>query len=464
MENERALPVIKNECYILKIEGLNGDGDGVGKIEGYTLFVPGALPGDHIEAKVIKTKKSYGYARLEKIVQPSQDRCVPLCSAAVRCGGCQLQHQSYPAQLAFKRNKVEEALKRIGGFEDIKVNKTIGMDNPYHYRNKAQYPVREIEGRIEMGFFASRTHRMIPIETCAIQNEVNDRVLFAIKEYMKANVVLPYNEERHQGLIRHIVLRNTKDFASLNVTVVINGNKIPNEQDLILRLSQVGVVEGICLNINRDKTNVIMGEQTKVIYGGLYLIDSIGDIRYRISPTSFYQVNPVQTEKLYKKALEFAGLSGEEMVWDAYCGIGTITLFLAQKAKRVFGVEIVPEAIEDAKYNKQLNGIENVEFFVGKAEEVIEAKYKEGIVADVIVVDPPRKGCERSLLETIIAMKPKKVVYVSCDPATLARDAKILAQGGYEIVEVQPVDMFPMTVHVECVVCIQKRNDTDSSI
>lgn len=458
MENERVIPVVKNACYTLEIEALGGEGEGIGKVEGFTLFVAGAIPGDQIEARVLKIKKNYGYAKIEQMIQPSKDRCLPLCSKADRCGGCQLQHLTYKAQLDFKKNKVEEALKRIGGFDNVKVNEVIGMDNPYNYRNKAQYPVREVQGAIQIGFFASRSHRMIPIETCVIQNEVNDRILDAIKEYMKVNGVLPYNEETHKGLIRHIVIRNTKDFASVNVTLVINGNMIPNNQELINRLSQVSSVEGICLNINREKTNVIMGEQTKVLYGDLYLIDTIGDIRYRISPASFFQVNPVQTEKLYKKALEYAGLTGEEIVWDAYCGIGTITLFLAQKAKKVYGVEIIPEAIEDAQYNKQLNGIDNVDFFVGKAEEVIEAQYREGIVADVIVVDPPRKGCDASLLETMKKMNPEKIVYVSCDPATLARDIKILAEAGYEIQRVQPVDMFPMTTHVETVVSLRRQN------
>ncbi len=456
MEKDRRLPVVKNECYDLRIESLNNEGEGVGKVDGYTLFIPGAIPGDHLKVKVLKLKKSFGYAKIEKILEPSVNRCLPVCSKADQCGGCQLQHLRYEAQLNFKRKKVEDALKRIGGFEDVKVNATLGMDNPYHYRNKAQYPVREIGGTIEVGFFANRTHRVIPIETCSIQNEVNELIIDEIKKYMRANRVLAYNEDLHQGLVRHIVIRNTKDFVSFNVTLVINGNKIPNEQDLIDRLTRVSSVEGICININKEKTNVIMGETTKVLHGNLYLVDSIGDISYRISPASFYQINPIQTGKLYKKALEYAGLTGEEIVWDAYCGIGTISLFLAQKAKRVYGVEIVQEAILDAEYNKALNGIKNVEFFVGKAEEVIEEKYKEGIVADVIVVDPPRKGCDVALLDTMIKINPKRIVYVSCDPATLARDAKILGQGGYVIEAVQPVDMFPMTVHVESVCLLQK--------
>ncbi|PKM49157.1 MAG: 23S rRNA (uracil(1939)-C(5))-methyltransferase RlmD [Firmicutes bacterium HGW-Firmicutes-7] len=452
------MPVIKNECYSMQIEDLNVDGDGVGKIDGYTLFVPGAVPGDRVYVKIVKTNKNYGYARIEEIIAPSQDRCTPSCNVASKCGGCQLQHIKYNAQLEFKKNKVEQTLKRIGGFEDIKVLPTIGMENPDFYRNKAQYPVGEdVHGNIQIGFYANRSHRIVPIETCKIQNEKNDQVIEAVRNYMVDNGVKAYIEETHKGLIRHIVTRYSKHKNVLQVTLVINGRNIPKQEELIKRLTKLEWIEGILLNINCEKTNVILGKETKVIYGKRHIIDTIGDVMYRISPTSFYQVNPVQTEKLYQTALNYAQLTGEEIVWDAYCGIGTIALYLANKAKHVYGVEIVPEAIEDARYNMELNKIENAEFFVGEAEEVIEKKYQEGIIADVIVVDPPRKGCDQKLLDTMINMKPKRVVYVSCDPATLARDVKVLAEGGYEIVEVQPVDMFPHTVHVETIVKLERR-------
>ncbi|PKM93202.1 MAG: 23S rRNA (uracil(1939)-C(5))-methyltransferase RlmD [Firmicutes bacterium HGW-Firmicutes-1] len=451
------MPVIKNECYSLTIDDLNVDGDGVGKIDGYALFVPGAVPGDKVYVKVIKVNKNLGFAKIEEIILPSKDRCAPTCKVASKCGGCQLQHINYNAQLEFKRNKVEQTLKRIGGFNHIKVEPTIGMEDPYHYRNKAQYPVGEdVFGNIQIGFYVNRSHRIVPIETCAIQNVKNDEVIEAVKSYMIDNGVKPYNEENHKGLIRHIVTRYSKHKDVLQVTLVVNGRKIPKEEELIKRLSKLDWIEGILININSEKTNVILGNETKVLYGKRHIVDNIGDVSYRISPTSFYQVNPIQTEKLYKTVLDYAQLTGEEIVWDAYCGIGTIALYLASKAKYVYGVEIVPEAIEDAHYNMELNKIDNADFFVGKAEQVIEKKYQEGIRADVIVVDPPRKGCDQKLLDTIIHMSPKRVVYVSCDPATLARDVKILSEAGYEISAVQPVDMFPMTTHVETC-CLLKR-------
>jgi 23S rRNA (uracil1939-C5)-methyltransferase len=457
MEIGKVIPVIKNECYSLTIDDLNVDGDGVGKIDGYALFVPGAVPGDKVYVKVIKVNKNLGFAKIEEIILPSKDRCAPTCKVASKCGGCQLQHINYNAQLEFKRNKVEQTLKRIGGFNHIKVEPTIGMEDPYHYRNKAQYPVGEdVFGNIQIGFYVNRSHRIVPIETCAIQNVKNDEVIEAVKSYMIDNGVKPYNEENHKGLIRHIVTRYSKHKDVLQVTLVVNGRKIPKEEELIKRLSKLDWIEGILININSEKTNVILGNETKVLYGKRHIVDNIGDVSYRISPTSFYQVNPIQTEKLYKTVLDYAQLTGEEIVWDAYCGIGTIALYLASKAKYVYGVEIVPEAIEDAHYNMELNKIDNADFFVGKAEQVIEKKYQEGIRADVIVVDPPRKGCDQKLLDTIIHMSPKRVVYVSCDPATLARDVKILSEAGYEISAVQPVDMFPMTTHVETC-CLLKR-------
>lgn len=451
-KKEKNIPVIKNECYRIEIEDLNVDGDGVGRIDGYTLFVPGSIPGDRVYVKVLKTKKNYGYGRVEEIIRPSNDRCESKCSISNKCGGCQLHHMNYSAQLTFKKRLVEQTLKRIGGFEALKVEDTIGMDEPYFYRNKVQYPVGEdMHGQIQIGFYANRSHRIVPIETCWIQNNKNDDIIKAIKEYMVANRVRSYNEEQHKGLVRHIVTRYSKAHDVFQVTLVINGTEVPNEQDLVNRLLKVDGVVSILLNKNKEKTNVILGKQFETLYGDRYITDTIGEVSYRISPSSFYQVNPEQTEKLYSTALEYTGLTGEEKVWDIYCGIGTIALYLANKAKYVYAVEIVPEAIEDAKYNMKLNHIENAEFYVGKAEEVIVEKYKEGLHAEVVVIDPPRKGCDPVLLETILKMQPERIVYVSCDPATLARDARILADGGYEVRKAQPVDMFPMTTHVETV-------------
>lgn len=457
MTKDRVVPVIKNEYYKMIVENLGSNGEGIGKIDGYTIFVEGALPEEEIEVKVIKTKKNYGFGKLVKILKPSNDRVEPVCEIFNKCGGCDIQHLSYKRQLEYKKQKVEDAISRIGEIVDVKVENTIGMDNPYNYRNKVQLPVGGTKEVIDIGFYAKRSHRIIETTSCHLQDKENEEIINIIKAYMRKNNVKPYDEKNHKGLIRHIVTRKSNKNGSINITIVINGNKLPNEDLLINRLSSLDNIKGICLNINKEKTNVILGEEIKTIWGEDYIIDSISDIEYKITPKSFYQVNPKQTKILYEKALEYADLDGNEIVWDAYCGIGTITLFLAKKAKKVYGVEIVEEAIIDAIENARLNNINNVEFFTGKAEEIITKKYnEENIKADVIVVDPPRKGCDEALLNTIIKMEPKKVVYVSCDPATLARDLKVLVANGYKVMKVQPVDMFPQTVHVETVVLIEK--------
>jgi 23S rRNA (uracil1939-C5)-methyltransferase len=458
MGKDKIIPVIKNNNYIMVIDDIGTRGEGIGKVDGYTLFVDGALPEEEVEVKVLKTKKNYGFAKLLNILKPSTNRVVPTCNISKQCGGCQLQHLSYDEQLIYKQKKVENVLQRIGQVNNVKVNKTIGMKNPYYYRNKVQFPVRQgNNGNIEIGFYSERSHRIVETDTCYIQQSINEQIVKLIREFMLENNISPYNEEKHRGLIRHIITRISSKNNDVNITIVINGNKLPHQDNLIKKLTTVKEVKGICININKEKTNVIIGNNIKTIWGETYIVDSIGDIDYTISPKSFYQVNPIQTKKLYEKALEYADLNGEETVWDAYCGIGTITLFLAKKAKKVYGVEIVKEAIEDAKENAILNQINNVDFFVGKAEEVIKDKYEQdNIKADVIVVDPPRKGCDEALLKTIIEMNPKKVVYVSCDPATLARDVRLLMEAGYELGEVQPVDMFPQTVHVECVTVLYR--------
>lgn len=457
MTKDKVVPVKKNEYYKMIVDNLGSNGEGIGKIAGYTIFVEGALPEEEIEVKIIKTKKNYGFGKLVKILKPSSERIEPVCEIFNKCGGCDIQHLSYERQLEYKKQKVEDALSRIGEIVDVKVENTIGMDNPYNYRNKVQLPVGGTKGIIDIGFYAKRSHRIIETTSCHLQDKENEEIINIIKAYMMENNVRPYDEKNHKGLIRHIVTRKSNKDGSINITIVINGNKLPNQDLLINRLSSLDNIKGICLNINKEKTNVIFGQEIKTIWGQDYIIDSISDIEYKITPKSFYQVNPKQTKILYEKALEYADLDGDEIVWDAYCGIGTITLFLAKKAKKVYGVEIVEEAINDAIENARLNDINNVEFFIGKAEEIITKKYKEeNIIADVIVVDPPRKGCDEALLNTIIKMEPKKLVYVSCDPATLARDLKILVANGYKVMKVQPVDMFPQTVHVETVVLIVK--------
>ncbi|GMQ56193.1 23S rRNA (uracil(1939)-C(5))-methyltransferase RlmD [Vallitalea sediminicola] len=453
------LPVVKNEYYEMTIDDLGVNGEGIGKIDGYTLFVDGALPQEKIKVKVIKTKKNFGFGKLIDILEPSVHRIDPICDIAKRCGGCQLQHLSYEGQLNYKQKKVQDIIERIGGTTDIKVNKVIGMEKPYFYRNKVQFPVGSMgDGAINIGFYAMRSHNIITTDKCYIQQPVNKDIIDVVKNYMLNNNIKPYNEVSHKGIVRHVVTRVSLHTKEIMVGVVINGNKLPNSDELINNLREIENVASIFISVNKEKTNVIMGNKIKILWGKPYITDAIGKVSYNISPLSFYQVNPVQTEKLYNKVLEFADLTGDETIWDAYCGIGTISLFLADECKKVMGVEILPEAIEDAKENAVLNNIDNTEFFVGKAEMVIAEKFDDGIRADVIVVDPPRKGCDRELLETIVKMKPDKVIYVSCDPATMARDIKILGEGGYEVEEIQPVDMFPQTVHVETVTVLYRQD------
>jgi 23S rRNA (uracil1939-C5)-methyltransferase len=451
------LPIAKNQTVEIVIEDVSHEGNGVGRYEGYTLFVPGALPGERIKAKATKLKKQFGYARLMEIMEPAPSRTEPLCPLYKRCGGCTLQHMDYEAQLLFKRKLVEDNLRRIGKIENVLVHPTLGMENPWRYRNKAQVPIGEEEGGLIGGFYAQRSHEIINMEACLIQHEKSDEVVARVKEIAGKYGVRAYNEETHSGLLRHVVTKIGFATGQVMIVLITNGEMIPNREAFVEELArEITGVTSIVQNINTKKTNVIFGDVTRVLWGEEYIYDTIGDIKFAISARSFYQVNPVQTERLYGKALEYAALTGEENVIDAYCGIGTISLFLAQKAKRVFGVEIVPDAIEDAKRNASLNGIDNVTFAVGEAETVIPQWYEEGNAADVIVVDPPRKGCDEKLLETIIAMKPERVVYVSCNPSTLARDLRILEDGGYKTVEVQPVDMFPHTNHVESVAWLRR--------
>ena len=457
----------KNDIFDLEITDMGVDGEGIGHYDGMTFFVKDALIGDVIKARATKLKKNYGYARVEEVVTPSTFRVEPKCPHHRRCGGCQIQALSYEKQLEFKQEKVRGNLIRIGGFSaeeiDAKMLPVIGMETPFRYRNKAQFPVgNDKEGNLVTGFYAARTHSIIPVEDCLLGVEENAPILDAVKEWMLANGVIAYNEETGKGLLRHVLIRYGFTTKEIMVCLIINGRTLPAQADLIARLENMEGMTSISININTKNTNVILGDVTECIWGQSYITDYLGAVAYRISPQSFYQVNPVQTEKLYSTALDYAGLTGEEYVWDLYCGIGTISLFLAQKAKKVYGVEIVPQAIEDAKNNAKLNGFDNAEFFVGKAEEVLPEFYqnlKEGdamLTPDVIVVDPPRKGCDQACLDTMLKMQPKRIVYVSCDSATLARDLRILCDGGYELVKVRAVDQFPHTGHIETV-CLLKR-------
>ena len=455
----------KDDCVTLHIEDIGTGGEGIGKADGFTFFVKDAIVGDVIEAKIMKLKKNYGYARLMKVLTPSKDRVEPKCPVARQCGGCQIQEMRYEAQLAFKQKMVQNNLERIGGLSDFEMYPVIGMETPYAYRNKAQFPIgTDKDGRVTAGFYAGRTHSIIGNTDCVLGVEVNEEILNCILDFMEEFEIPAYDEVKHKGLVRHVLLRYGFKTDEIMVCLVINGKTIPHCHDLVGRLRQIPGMTSITLSSNTAKTNVIMGDTIRLLWGQEFITDYIGEIKYQISPLSFYQVNPVQTEKLYGLALDYAGLTGNETVWDLYCGIGTISLFLAKKAKQVYGVEIIPQAIDDAKNNAKINEINNAAFYVGKAEEVLPEYYKEyekthngeTAHADVIVVDPPRKGCEESLLQTIVDMQPEKVVYVSCDSATLARDVKFLRAKGYELKDVTPVDQFPHTVHVETVVLLSQ--------
>jgi 23S rRNA (uracil1939-C5)-methyltransferase len=453
---KKTLPVQKNDYIDVEFEDLTHDGAGVAKVDGYPLFVANVLPGERAKIKVIKTGNSFGYGRLIELYEKSPYRVDPLCTIYKECGGCQLQHLSYEGQLLAKEKQVREVLSRIGKLENVVVHPVLGMKEPWRYRNKAQVPIGENEGGLIGGFYRQRTHDIIDMKACLIQHEKNDEVVQAVKEICSRHGVRAYDEINHKGTLRHIMVRYGLVTGKVMVVLITRTKDIPHKKKVIAEIvERVPGLESIILNVNNKKTNVIMGEESEVLWGEEVIYDYIGDIKFAISAKSFYQVNPEQTKVLYEKALEYAELSGEETVIDAYCGIGTISLFLGQKACKVYGVEIVPEAIEDAKRNAELNGITNAEFAVGEAEVVIPRWYEQGIRADVLVVDPPRKGCGEALLRTITEMKPKKVVYVSCNPATLARDLRILEDGGYKTVEVQPVDMFPQTTHVEAVAKLQ---------
>lgn len=461
----------KNEIVTVTIEDIGVGGEGIGKIDGYTLFVKDTVIGDVVEVKIMKAKKHYGYARLMKILTPSPNRITPPCPVARQCGGCQIQAMSYEEQLRFKQNKVKNNLIRLGGFAEERIETIMepicGMEHPFHYRNKAQFPIgQDKEGNPVAGFYAGRTHQIISNLDCMLGVEENEKILQILLAFMKKYHLSAYDEQTQRGLFRHVLIRYGFTTKEIMVCFVVNGNRIPHEEELVAELMTISGMTSISLSVNRENTNVIMGKEIRVLAGQAYITDYIGNVKYQISPLSFYQVNPVQTEKLYGYALEYAGLSGGETVWDLYCGIGTISLFLAQKAKQVYGVEIVPQAVEDARKNAKLNEMGNAEFYVGKAEEVLPEYYAsyerehkgETAHADVIVVDPPRKGCEESLLRTMVDMKPERIVYVSCDSATLARDLKYLCGEGYQLEKVQAVDMFPMTVHVETVVLMSKVN------
>lgn len=450
-------PVKKNDTITLTFEDLTHEGNGVGKINGYPLFVPNALPGEEAIVKVVKANKNFGFGKMLELKTKSPERVEASCH--IHCGGCQLQHMSYKLQLEMKQNQVKNVMKKIAHLDHVPVHPIIGMDNPFHYRNKVQIPVGEKNGELIAGFYQKRSHRILEnTETCSIQDETINEMVKATREIANRIGIKAYNEENHSGELRHIMVRTGFATNEAMVVLVTRSNKLPGKELIIQELTErFPQIKSIVQNINTQRTSVILGEKTKVLWGEEYIYDKIGDITFAISAKSFFQVNPVQTKALYDKALEYAKIGKDDTVIDAYCGIGTISLFLAQKAKKVYGIEVVPEAINDAKNNAKLNGITNAEFSVGEAEKVMPDWKEKGINPDVIVVDPPRKGCDVDFLQAMLDMQPKRIVYVSCNPSTLARDLRILEDGGYETKEVQPVDMFPQTPHVEAVTWLEKK-------
>ncbi|WP_430788410.1 23S rRNA (uracil(1939)-C(5))-methyltransferase RlmD [Virgibacillus flavescens] len=453
-------PVEKNETIHLTFEDLTHEGSGVGKINGYPLFVPNALPGEEATVKVVKANKNFGFGKLLELNKVSPERIDPVCHE--HCNGCGLQHMSYSLQLEMKMNQVKNAMKKVAHLEHVPVHPIIGMDEPMHYRNKVQLPVGEKEnGELITGFYQKRSHHIIEnTETCVTHNEVINEVVKTVRTAASRLGISAYNEKAHKGVLRHIMVRTGEETKDIMVVIVTRTDKLPQKDELVKELTETYPnIKSIMHNVNNKRTNVILGNKTNLLWGDEYIHDKIGDITFAISAKSFYQVNPVQTKVLYEKALEYAKIGSDDVVIDAYCGIGTISLFLAQQAKKVYGVEIVPEAISDAKKNAKLNGITNAEFVVGEAEKVMPWWTAQGLKPDVIVVDPPRKGCDEELLKAMIEMQPKRIVYVSCNPSTLARDLRILEDGGYGTKEVQPVDMFPQTSHVECCALIEKVKD-----
>jgi len=450
------IPVEKNESIVLDIVSIGETGEGIGRPDGFTVFVHGAIPGDQVKAKIIKVKKTFAIGRLEEIITASKDRIEPPCPYANKCGGCQMQHVSYEAQLSYKQDFVESAMTRIAKI-DTAIAPIVGMDEPFRYRNKGQYPVGGDKTNPKIGLYRSRSHDIVDVDVCLLQRESADKVIKIVREMLPTVGWSIFDEKTGKGFLRHILIRTAYKTGDLMVVFVVNGFTLPNVEPLVNRMiDDVPELRAVLMNENKAKSNKILGKKNKVVWGDEKIIDYIGDLSFEISPLSFFQVNPVQTEKLYSTALEFAELTGEETVFDIYCGIGSISLFLAQKAKKVIGVEVVSDAIRDAKANAKRNGLDNCEFHVGLAEHVIPELYTKDYRADVVVVDPPRKGCDAAVLETIAKMDPKRVVYVSCKPSTLARDIRILEDLGYKTTKIQPVDMFPMTGHVETVVQLVK--------
>ena len=451
------MSVEKGDVVKVNVVDIGSKGEGICKYNDFTIFVQGVVPGDILETEIVLKKKNYANGKIVKILEKSEIRQIPDCEHFDICGGCQIQNIKYDEQLKYKTNKVKNAITRIGKIENVEVYDTIGMEEPYEYRNKGQFPIKLVNNKIQIGFYKVGTHDVVNLDKCIIQEKISNKVLAAVREVINENKISAYNEKSHKGILRHVVIRTAYHTKDTMVILVTNGRDLPHIGKFINKLKEIPEVKSLIQNVNKQRGNTILGLKNYTLYGSNFIVDDIKGISFEISPSSFFQINSKQTEILYETALEYADLKGDETVFDLYSGIGTISLFLAKKAKKVYGVEIVTQAIRDAKRNAKNNYIENVEFLKGKAEEIIPKIYENGIKADVVVLDPPRKGCDNRLLEVIIKMEPKKIVYVSCKPSTLARDLKYFIEHGYEVQKIQPVDMFPHSTHVETV-CLLTNN------
>lgn len=450
----QAFPFQIGQRIDLPIHALGEGGVGIGRFEGAAVFVPGALPGENVRVRIRYLASRYAQAKLERIIQPSPQRIEPSCPYYARCGGCQLQHLSYEGQLEAKRRQVADCLERIGGFEGIAVPPVLGMKEPWQYRNKAAFPVGMLGGEAALGFYATGSHALVPVDACMIQQPPCNAVMSVVKAWMRERNITPYDEKTRQGKLRHVLIRTNRQ-GEFMVTLVINCQHLPEAVALGEQLRGLEGFVGLALNVNREATNVILGRETTGVCGDSALEEQLDELRFSLSPASFFQVNPLQTERLYQTALSFADLKGNELVFDAYCGIGSISLFLARRAREVIGVEIVQAAVEDARENAQRNGVKNASFICAKAEEEIPRLLQDNRRPDIVVVDPPRKGCDAALLQAISQAQIPRLVYVSCNPSTLARDLKLLCEQGYSLRKVQPVDLFPQTMHVETVASLQ---------
>ncbi len=452
----------KNDSIELEITGYTAEGSGIGRYQEIAVFVPLAAAGDRLRVKILKTAKTYAFGKLESVIEPSRDRIAPDCPQFALCGGCVYRHIGYEAELRSKQQRVQDALERIGGFRDLKVEPIVSAENPDHYRNKAQIPIGEIDGKIQMGFFANHSHRIIPCDSCYLQPEVFTAAMQAFQEWAGQSGEDVYREETGRGRLRHLYLRQAGATGEVMVCVVVNGNGLHHEPELAeLLREKVPGLKSVIINVNREKTNVILGKKNRTVWGSDHITDILCGLKFNISPMSFYQVNRDQAERLYSIAGEYAALTGNETLLDLYCGTGTIGLSMAHKAGKVIGVELVGQAVEDAKMNAARNGIHNAEFLCMDAVKAASMLSDRGEKPDVIILDPPRKGCDAELIETVANMAPKRVVYVSCDPATLARDLKLFASKGYKPQTATPVDMFPRTSHVETVVLLSQQKPSD---